>query len=234
MDYTTNGVCDPDGVHKLSMTPFMNEEAFNDPIQVVIALLSHGCGSVAESDKMGGYSARPVDPFANVEPSHTMTVTMDVRQPENVPNTDTQITELLSIVSTNIGNVEVQEISRNYQTRIELSFDHSGSDSEVLFDFFDYLPHSVSRVLGVPSSSVRDFQVNFHYHSKFFKMSARDMVSYFFFQIQTCLNTLMIEVGSVDASTHMTTSLTISVSDGTKASGTFLKKFCVSNSFLYF
>lgn len=183
MDYTTNGVCDPDGVHKLSMTPFMNEEAFNDPIQVVIALLSHGCGSVAESDKLGGYSARPVDPFANVEPSHTMTVTMDVRQPENVPNTDTQITELLSIVSTNIGNIEVQEISRNYQTRIALSFDHSGSDSEVLFDFFDYLPHSVSRVLGVPSSSVRDFQV-----------------------------------GSVDASTHMTTSLTISVSDGTKAS----------------
>jgi len=157
MTYTTKGVCDPDGLHKLEMTPYSGA-MIDQPLQVTLTLFSHGCGRVDENEKNGVDSLHPLTPY-DTEPSHTMTVTMRIRQPRSPSHMSHQITELLEIISTNMGNIEVQEVSRLYQTEMGLEFDHSGSDSDVLFDFFDEIPVGVGNVLGIPASSLRDFQV---------------------------------------------------------------------------
>jgi len=158
MKYVTGGVCDPDGMHKLELTPYSGAILHEEPLQVTIALLSHGCGRVDETGKHGVDNIHPITPY-DTEPSHTMTVTMPVRQPRSPSHMSHQITELLEIISSNIGNVEVQEVSRLYQTEMGLKFDHSGSDSETLFEFFDEILIGVGNVLGIPASSLRDFQV---------------------------------------------------------------------------
>jgi hypothetical protein len=68
MKYVTGGVCDPDGMHKLELTPYSGAILHEEPLQVTIALLSHGCGRVDETGKHGVDNIHPITPY-DTEPS---------------------------------------------------------------------------------------------------------------------------------------------------------------------
>jgi hypothetical protein len=158
VEYVSHGVCDQDGMHKLVLTPSTSGQVAENPLQVVLSLLSHGCGMVKQTERDGGFIARPGDDGVETEPANAMTIEMDVRRPTSAEDMNNQITELMEIISSH-NNEDVVELSRAFKIGMTLNIDHSGASSEVIYDFFDYLPISIGSVLDLPSSTVKDPQI---------------------------------------------------------------------------
>jgi len=86
-------------------------------------------------------------------------VVVEVLNPTHPEGINTQVSDLLSIISSNLNQAEIEELSRHYKIPVELSLEHSFVDNNDLYDFFDYFPDSVSRVLDIPRVSISDFSV---------------------------------------------------------------------------
>jgi len=158
VEYVSHGVCDQDGMHKLVLTPSTSGQVAENPLQVVLSLLSHGCGMVKQTERDGGFIARPGNDGVDTEPANAMTIEMDVRRPTSAEDMNNQITELMGIISSH-NDEDVVELSRAFKIGMTLNIDHSGASSEVIYDFFDYLPISIGSVLDLPSSTVKDPQI---------------------------------------------------------------------------
>lgn len=157
MIYMTQGVCDADGMHVLSLDPRI-ENGDTETIFVIIILKTFACGHVATDDlvshdyisQWGGYT----------ENSHTMTVTMAVTNPGDPTAMDYQVDELVRIISTHFNDADIQELNRQFKIPVQVSLDHSFTDREDLYDFFDYFPESVAAVLDLQRVSIADFTIS--------------------------------------------------------------------------